>query len=240
LTSRNTGDRPLQQLMLVSGLGQQAVLAADVGARATAAVDASLDAASQRVYDTGPPNAGNDYRRASVLRFATSQAIDGRQGVFSLVALTESYGGLQVDGTRAARASVAAIVEPVTLESADALSGIARRPELVAQNDTTPYHYDVYDMTIPTGYSGGVKIQYIAYPAAPNPTVGFQYPVQSVEVYDWSSGSWRALAQAPAGQPSRALNVDLKAGEQLGGVVRVRALEQSVGALNQNLGLVAP
>jgi hypothetical protein len=238
-TIRNSGDRPLQQLVLVSGLGQQAVLAADLGPKATAAVDATLDAASQRVYDAGAPGAGKDYRRSAVLRIAVGQAIDGRQGMFSLIGLTESYGGLQVEGTQAARASVAAIVVPVALESADALSGIALRPELVAQNDASPYHYAVYDMKIPAGYSGGVKVQYIAYPASANPALNYQFPVKSVEVYDWTSGSWRALAQAPAGS-SRALNVDLQAGELLGGVVRVRALEQSLGAVNQNLMLVAP
>ena len=238
-TIRNAGERPLQQLLLVSGLGQQAQLGADLGPKGTLEVNATLDA--PKAYGGGAaPGLNEDGRRTSALRIASGQVIDGRQGVFSVVALTEPYGSLQVGGTRPVRTSLAAIVQPVVLESADALSGIALRPELVAQTDSKPYHFDVYDMTLPAGYTGRVKLQYSAYPAPSSPAaVGYQYPIQSVEVYDGTAGTWRPLPQAPPNRAGSTLTVDLTAGEYQGGVVRVRALEQVVGALNQNLGLVA-
>ena len=237
-TLRNTGDRPLQQVMLVSGTGQQSTLTADIGPHAAAAVDAALDAANQRPYDPTTGATGSDFRRASLLRIAIGQGVDGRQGVFNLVALTESSGTLDVDGTRPSRSSVAAIIQPVSLESADSLSGIALRPELVAQTDSIPFHYDVYDLKVPPGYSGPVKLQYVAYPAVGTSSVAFQPPVKSMEIYDWTADSWRALAPAAAGQPQRPLSIDLHPGETAGGVIRVRAQEQTTGVVNSALQLV--
>src|SRR5207248_3125183 len=216
-TLHNGGDRPLQQVMLVSGTGQQSTLTPDLGPRATAAVDASLDAPNQRPYDPGGGTTGTDFRRASLLRIAIGQATDSRQGVFSLVALTESFGSLEIDGTHPSHSSVAAVVQPVSLDSADSLSGIALRPELVAQTDSIPFHYDVYDLKVPPGYSGPVKLQYVAYPSTGSSSA-FQPPVKSVEVYDWTADSWRALPAAAAGQAQRPLSIDLKPGEAVGGV----------------------
>jgi hypothetical protein len=237
-TLRNTGDRPLQQVMLVSGTGQESTLTPDLGPHATAAVDASLDAANQRPYDPGTGTAGTDFRRASLLRIAIAEAADSRQGVFNVVALTDSSGTLDVDGTRPSRSSVAAILQPVSLESADSLSGIALRPELVAQTDSIPFHYDVYDLKVPAGYSGPVKLQYVAYPAASGSSSAFQPPVKSVEIYDWTADSWRALPAAAAGVAQRPLSIDLKPGETAGGVIRVRAQEQNTGVVNSSLQLV--
>jgi hypothetical protein len=239
-TLRNTGDRPLQQVMLVSGTGQQSILTVDIGPHATAAVDANLDAANQRPYDPGPGSTGSDYRRSSLLRIAVAQAVDSRQGVFNLIALTESSDSLSVDGTRPSRTSVAAIVQPVSLESSDQLSGIALRPELVAQTDSIPFHYDVYDLKVPAGYRGTVKLQYVAYPAVGSVPSGYQPQVKSVEIYDWSADSWRALPSAATGQAQRPLSVDLKPGETAGGVIRVRAQEQNTGVVNSVLQLVGP
>ncbi|HEX6349368.1 MAG TPA: hypothetical protein VF160_08260 [Candidatus Dormibacteraeota bacterium] len=238
-TLRNTGDRPLQQVVLVSGTGQQAVLTPDLGAKATVTVNASLEAASQRPFETGTASSTGDYRRPALLRIATSQVVDGRNGVFNLVALTDSYGTLDVDGTTPSRTSVAAVVQPVSLEAVDALSGIAPRPELVAQTGAIPFHYDVYDLRVPAGYTGPVKLQYLSYMAASSTPAGFQPPVKDVEVYDWSTDSWRALPAAVAGQPQRALTVDLAPGELAGGVVRIRAQEQNTGVINSSLQLVA-
>ena len=238
-TLRNTGDRSLQQVTLVSGVGQQATLTADIGPKATVTVDAPLEAANQRPYDGGLAGPGNDYRRAALLRIAASQAVDGRSGAFSLVALTESYGALNVEGTTPSRSSVAAILQPVSLEAVDALSGIAPRPELVAQTDAIPFHYDVYDLRIPAGYTGPVKLQYLAYAAPSQVSNAFQPPVKGIEVYDWTVGTWRALPTAAPGQPQRSMSIDLKPGELAAGVVRVRAQEQNTGVVNSNLQLAA-
>jgi len=144
---------------------------------------------------------------------------------------------LEVDGTRPSRSSVAAILQPVSLESADSLSGIAIRPELVAQTDSIPFHYDVYDLKVPAGYGGPVKLQYVAYPAASGSASAFQPPVKSVEIYDWTADSWRALPAAGAGAVQRPLSIDLKPGETAGGVIRVRAQEQNTGVVNSSLQL---
>jgi len=127
----------------------------------------------------------------------------------------------------------------VSLDSADALSGIAMRPELVAQTDAIPFHYDVYDLRVPTGYTGPVKLQYLAYASASPSPAGFQPPVKGVEVYDWSSESWRVLPAASAGQSQKALTIDLQPGEVATGVVRIRAQEQNTGVIISNLQLVA-
>jgi len=238
-TIRNTGDRPLQQLLLVSGSGQQAALTPDLGPKATVSVNASLDAPSQRPFAPAPSTSGGDYRRPALLRIAAAEVVDGRSGVFNLVALTDSYGALEVDGTTPSRTSVAAMLQPVSLDSADALSGIAMRPELVAQTDAIPFHYDVYDLRVPTGYTGPVKLQYLAYASASPSPAGFQPPVKGVEVYDWSSESWRVLPAASAGQSQKALTIDLQPGEVATGVVRIRAQEQNTGVIISNLQLVA-
>ena len=84
-----------------------------------------------------------------------------------------------------------------------------------------------------------MKLQYLAYASASPSPAGLQPPVKGVEVYDWSSESWRVLPAASAGQSQKALTIDLQPGEVATGVVRIRAQEQNTGVIISNLQLVA-
>ncbi len=111
------------------------------------------------------------------------------------------------------------MVEPVRLQSSDTLLGTAPRPRLVsgASNGDGTSQVDVYDLDLPVGLASTPALSY-TFVDSPDPTV------QSVEVYDWGTHSWRALPKQQV--PLRSQQpVNLNPGEVQGGVIRVRVRE---------------
>ena len=159
-----------------------------------------------------------------MIRLAETQALSGRAGEFAVIGFTRSIDSIRVEGAPPSRASVAALVEPVRLQSADSLSALAPHPRLVSNyvGDASD-HINVYDFDLPVGVTTPIGINY-QMPDVPQPAV------RSVEVYDWGKHSWRALAKQTI--PSRIAGpASLNAGELAGGVVRVRVHEaQTNGA----------
>ncbi len=241
-TLKNDGDQPVRSLRLVSGTGQQADLVpGELAAHATAAVDARLAGAGSAtpfpqgsgVYSPNPSSPA-EYRREGVLRLAAAQAVTGGQGEWALVGLTDPVGSLSIEGGRPTHTGLAAVVSRVGLEAVDSLAGISPRPSLLASGSTVPYHYDVFDLAIPAGYPGPLKLSYFSYgtPAAVQTGVlQPALPIRSIEVYDWQAGTWRALPAAASAPRTQTMTASLTAGETLNGV-RVRVNEQ-----NSSLGL---
>jgi hypothetical protein len=236
-TVRNTGERSIQQLTLVGGTGQQAVIATVLQPRATATVDAALSNAGQAtpfpIQSQGNGPGSTYYKRSTLLRVAAGAAVTGRQGDWTLTGLTDPSGSLVVDGTRPAHSGLAAVLAPVALDSIDSL-GLASKASVVFSGSTVPLHYDVFDLAIPAGYAGPVKL---GYDAAGTASLSGSQSVRSVEVYDWSAGTWRALPTTSAAQNVRSLTADLTAAETKG-VVRVRVFEQA-NAVASNMRLTS-
>lgn len=231
-TVRNTGDRPVERLALVSGTGQQAQLAVEVAPRATLTVDAPLSPAGQGAPSptAGQLDRSGDYKRQLALRVAAGRAVTGRAGDWSLIGLTDPAGSLAVEGARPAHSGLAALVAPAGMESVDSL-GLAPRAELVLGGSAVPYHFDVFDLAVPTGYTGQVRLGYDVSVAG----TGVAQPVRSVEVYDWESGGWRTLPASSASPSLRSLTATLSPSE-VEGAVRVRVSEQaSFGTSNMRL-----
>jgi len=155
-----------------------------------------------------------------MVRLAATQATSGRPGELAIVGFTQATESIRVDGARPSRPAVAAVIEPVQLQGADSLSGIAPRARLVSNLfGSDNLQVDVYDFDMPAGLASQVGLSYQLLESSPA-------NVRSVEVYDWTTGAWRALPkqQLPvrSGSP-----VPLNPGEQGQGVIRVRVQESS-------------
>ncbi len=220
----NLSQRPISDLELVSASGSEAVLAAVVAPGATSSINVELSPGP-----TGPIASSRDVARAipgvtensrqAMIRLASSQAVNGVPGALALVGFTRATDSISVDGARPGRAAVAAVVEPITVKTADALSGIAPRPRLVSNYGSADgsTQLDVYDFDLPSGLTTPTVLSY-QLPDMPSPNV------RSVEVYDWSGHTWRAMPRQPVAARSQG-PVLLQPGELVQGVVRVRVVE---------------
>ena len=232
-TIRNTGDRTLENVRLVSGTGQVAILAKELAPRATATVDGEYqEPGSAQNGSAQPPTAvsqaPSDYKQATVLRIASGQAVSGHQGDLSVVATTASGTEISIAGLVPSHSSIAGVVEPVTWDSVDALSGIAPRPELVISSTPTPFHKDVFDLALPDGYTANqVKLTFFAsLQRAPVPGSALvpAGSVRTIEVYNWTTGAWQTLTPAATNAQQ---SIKLDPATYAGGLVRIRVDEQS-------------
>jgi len=228
----NLTSHPVNDLELVSAAGTQATLARTLAPGASASVDVDISSGTSSVASgqtaTGarptPVPGVSANSRDAMIRLAQTQALSGRAGEFAVIGFTRSIDSIRVDGAPPSRASVAALVEPVRLQSADSLSGVAPHSRLVSNYIGDPSdHVNVYDFDLPLGVNTPIGLNYQM------PDVS-QPAVRSVEVYDWIKHGWRALPKQTI--PSRfAGPAPLNAGELAGGMVRVRVHEaQTNGA----------
>ena len=166
--------------------------------------------------------------RDALLRLAENQALSGRAGELAVVGFTSAVDSVKVDGGPPARTAMAALVEPVQVQTADSLTGIAPRPRLVSNYTAdSSDHVDMYDFDLPVGLTNPVGLTY-AMPDIPQPAV------RSVEVYDWETHMWRSLPRQTI--PSRATGPALmNSGELAGGVVRIRVHEAQVNGASLTL-----
>jgi hypothetical protein len=135
------------------------------------------------------------------------------------VGFTQATDSMSVDGAQPGRSVVAAVVEPVAMQSADALSGIAPRPRLVSNFGSADGStlVDVYDFDLPNGLTTPTVLSY-QMPDMSQPNV------RSVEVYDWNAHTWRAMPKQSVTARSQP-PVPLQPGEMGQGEVRVRVVE---------------
>lgn len=215
----NLTSRPISDLELISSSGTEAGLVANLAPGASTSVDVPLSStqAGSPSGMTKPISGVSESSRESMVRLAASQATS-RPGDLALVGFTDTGDALSIDGARPGRQTVAAVVEPVQLQSADSLSGIGPRPRLVSnvtQSDNS--QVDVYDFELPSGLAvpSGLSYQMLD-TTQPN--------VSSVEVYDWSTGTWQSLPKQEVPVKSTG-PTQLTPGEAAQGIVRVRVHE---------------
>jgi hypothetical protein len=220
----NLTQRPISDLELVSASGSEAVLAAGLapGATATVDVDLSPGAAGQVAGSARAARAipgVSESSRQAMIRLASSQAVSGVPGSLALVGFTQPTDSFRVDGAQPGRSAVAAVVEPITLLSADALAGIAPHPRLVSSYGSPDgsTQVDVYDFDLPAGLTVPSALSY----QLPDSS---QSNVRSVEVYDWLAHGWLALPKQPVSSRGQG-PLPLSAGELAQGVVRARVVE---------------
>jgi hypothetical protein len=175
-------------------------------------------ASMQGTEDTSQPGSPS-----AVLHLAATQVLSGRTSPsdLALVGLGSGSSQLSVDGHQLSRAPLVAVVEPVSLQSSDSLSSTRVRTRLVStySGDGSTGVVDDYDLEIPKGVQGPFQLGYVYLDSGSS-------PVASVEVYDWTTHTWRQLpAQgAPYRGPQTA---QLSSGETAGGVIRARVHESS-------------
>ncbi|MDP9247108.1 MAG: hypothetical protein M3O95_03325, partial [Candidatus Dormibacteraeota bacterium] len=228
----NHGSRVIRSLKLAGANGAQAALVQSLPAGGSVTVDSDLSqvrvppTVSQISGDAGRVTQGTDGTRDAVLRLAASQALSGRQGELALVGLAAGTQAVLIDGGRSSQAATTAVVEPVALESADSVAGAAPRSRLVSSflGDGVK-QIDVYDFDLPTGIKSGAALGYTFMDG-----VQAKSSVRGVDVFDWTTHSWRPLPTQPVSgaRPSAALNP----GELATGTVRVRVNESEPGQAN--------
>jgi hypothetical protein len=225
----NHGSRPISMLRLSGPNNAQATLAPALAPGASIPVDIDLNqlrvppTISQVSSDSGRIARGSSGGREAVLRLAASQALSGRQGELALVGLAGSAEPVLIDGSHSSQAATMAVVEPVALESADSVAGAAPRGRLVSSflGDGVT-QVDVYDFDLPSGIKSGVSLGYTYLDP-----LQAKSSVRAVEVFDWTTHSWRSLPTQPVsgGRPSAPLG----SGELATGTVRVRVNESEPG-----------
>lgn len=220
----NLSGRPVSDLELVSASGSEAVLAARLAAGTTESVDVELSPgptgpiASSKATAIDIPGVSENSRE-TMIRLASSQAVNGVPGALAIVGFTQANDSMSVDGAQPGRSMVAAVVEPIDMQSADALSGIAPRPRLVSNFSSADgsTQVDVYDFDLPSGLTTPTVLSY-QMPDMSQPNV------RSVEVYDWNAHTWRSLPKQSVTARSDA-PAALLPGELAQGEVRVRVVE---------------
>jgi hypothetical protein len=147
-------------------------------------------------------------------------------GRLYLVGLVDAVVPVTVDGANPHRTTIAALIEPVSLESSDALVAGLGTSRLVSMYRSAPNFLDVYDIDLPSQPQKAYTLKY-------GPVANASGP-QSIapEVYDWSTGTWRALPLSSSGQ-SR-----LQPDEVSHGSARVRVVESSPGQVSTVLSVV--
>lgn len=221
-TIRNTGERPLRNLQLVSGAGQIASLVGELGPRASTSIDAALADPSPSTVPLGgrrPAAGGGEGKADLVLRFAAAQAFTGQPDDLALVGLTDAAPELSIAGRPAEGAGTAALLQPVRLEAADTVH--SPRAQLVVSSGTLPWHRDVYDLSLPEGYSKA-PLATLANAVTARAQGG---TVRGVEAYDWDSGGWAPLTLQPSSATPNQATAALPAGAYRGGLVRLRVDE---------------
>jgi hypothetical protein len=210
-TVTNHSKQALGPIKLFVGDREPVVLANQLGPRRSMDVDlrvSSLPGAARNYTD-------NRRDQAASLAAATVNNLAD----MSLVAVGDAPGKLEVAGTSPSHSSLAVLVIPIQLDSADSLV-LPPRQRLVSSVSTGDGLSDVYDFQLPTGYSKPVTLSLSA--------VQGQGGVRTVEVYDWLKDSWHPLA-IPSTSAAQPAPIALTPAEStLGpGVVRVRAQESS-------------
>ncbi|MDQ6771426.1 MAG: hypothetical protein M3024_00305 [Candidatus Dormibacteraeota bacterium] len=233
-TVANRGQETLRAVTLFGSSSNRIPIAPRLRPGQTARVDAAFAPGFQSQYGSEavgvmPGSSAED----AVLRLAASQSLGARAGDLALTALAPTSQPLRVAGTPPEVSGLAAVVLPVTLESADALTASAAQGRLVSavDPDGSGVYQDVYDLTVPRGVTAPVGLVYSLID-----TGSANAPARSAGVYDWPSRTWVPLPVQSQNASSRAQ--PLTAGETAGGVVRVRVAEDGPG--DAQVGLTAP
>jgi hypothetical protein len=218
----NRGQKPLQQLRFYDATGQVAVVSAELPAGATVSVDTTFQSVPTAVLRNfqGPPTSLKPEEKREVMMLIAGSAMTQRPNSLALVALADPLPAPTLSGSTPTRTTTALVVAPVPLQSADQLPAGLVSPNLVSVAAAVPNWVDVYDLELPNGLTQQLTLKYVT-PNLQGRTA--QLLPGTVELYDWSAGTWRALPVSSARQASAVV----EPGERAGGVIRVRVHEAS-------------
>jgi len=166
--------------------------------------------------------------RSVLAEVAAGASVMGRTDVQALVATVDPLPGVTIHDRSPNRHSIAALAVPVVLDSMDSLPSGWAGARLVTSLSTSQgaNSLNVWDFELPARVEGGLRLQY-GTPGVPVPTKPGSGPVPitqtTVELYDWSSGSWSRLAYDVrcAGAPTT-FCAPISAHQLASGLVRVR------------------
>jgi hypothetical protein len=218
----NRGNKVLQEVRFFNSSGEAATVAGEVQPGATVSIDAAFQSIPiylQRAFQGQTANLTAAEKREAMMLIASSGVLV-RPGDLALVARTEALPPLAISGVSATRMTTAMVVAPVRLQAADQLPAGLVTANLAAASQASGTWVDVYDLELPPGVSQALTLRYVT------PTLqsrGMQASPGTVEVYDWSSATWKPLQVSSLRQGS----VALEAGQRAGGVIRVRVRESS-------------
>lgn len=250
-TITNRTPWPLERITLQAGSattaqgGQRAALAPSLAPGATATVDAPLVAPGAATLPglkgvpgqpASDPTTGVDPtdKKSVVLGIGLYRAIILNPAQYSLVAVSVPGSSLEVEGRPPSRSAVAALVAPVTMDSIDTLPAV-RPARIVSSYTVLPRYVDVYDLEVPAGVTGPLKLSY-SLPPLPAGTYVDRTGTSSMDIYDWSLGSWIPL---PRQSGAAVAAISLPPGKTLGGIARIRVVESNPNGSGSNVKLVA-
>ncbi|MDQ6742468.1 MAG: hypothetical protein M3Z97_06105 [Candidatus Dormibacteraeota bacterium] len=233
-TIANRGQRPIKDLRLAGANDAQASIVAQLQPGAIARVDVDINqvrsASPGQSFGAVPaqktrPQSG--VAQDALLRLAATQAVSGRQGDLAVVGMSSGSEPVSIEGGHPSHTTLTAVVEPVGLESADAVGGAAPRARLVSSflGDGVS-QVDIYDFELPAGLKSSAALGYTFVEGLPS-----QSAVRGVDVFDWGSHTWQPLPGQPA-TGARPSGVPLSSGQTSGGTVRVRVRESEPGQAN--------
>jgi hypothetical protein len=216
----NRGSKALQEVRFFNSNGEAATVPGEVQPGATVSIDTAFQSIPlylQRAFQGQTTNLTAAEKREAMMLIASGGVVQ-RPGDIALVAATEALPPPAISGVSATRLTTALVVAPVRLQSADQLPGGLATPNLASAANAGANWVDVYDIELPAGVTQALTLRYVT-PTLQNR--GLQAAPGTVEVYDWSAGTWKALPVSSLRQGS----VVLDAGERAGDVVRVRVRE---------------
>jgi hypothetical protein len=239
----NRGSIPLTDVRLVSSDGRQAFLAPVLAPGAVANVDADISylpgISSPVVQRGGPPSGAgpsdtvNPDRKQGTLDVA-ALSVQSRAGEYFLIGLVDPKPILEITAARPNHSAIAALIIPIRMDAVDQLANAAPARLIYSALQVPTNYLDVYDVDIPTGISGQLLLQYsLPYLNAASVQKGMSRG--TVEVFDFSAGTWRQLDVPPATSVTTN-KAALRAGETSAGLVRVRVKEATPNS--ESLSLV--
>src|ERR1700674_569603 len=193
-TILNRASVPIRNLRLVLGSSLSEAKVADViqpgqsiNAGSIAIAPASASSPNTIQVNGGCSDTSTQVGREDCVLMYAAALNTYLPGQLTLVGLVESVVPVTVDGANPHRTSIAALVEPVTLESSDSLVAGLGTARLVSVYRSAPNYLDVYDIDLPSQVRGVYTLKYVV---GPNPS-----GQQSIapDVYAWSTGQWRRV-----------------------------------------------
>ena len=173
---------------------------------------------------TGPLS---ESAQVALAEIAAAASVMVRSDVQALVGTVDPLAGISIRDQNPTFKTVAALAEPIVLESIDRLPGGWAAAQLVTSvaNSQAGTSLNVWDFIVPGRVEGGLVLQYgtpgVPVPVKPGIGPNPQSPV-SVDIYDWTTRTWSRLAadaRCPASSNSCAT---LTAGQVGDGMVRIR------------------
>jgi hypothetical protein len=257
-TITNRGTNAVHDLGLLTVSGEWASLAPSLAPGATVTVDRPLgripdysgrlttgctanvpagckSSASPAALGAAPLS---DAARTTFAEVAAGATVMGRTDIQALVGTVDPLPGITIGDRSPNRHSIAAVAEPVLLETLDTLPAGWAGARLVASflNTQADSSLDVWDFDLPARV-GGTLVLHHGTPgeASPSKPASVHPTPATVEVYDWSTRRWSRLASDVVCPGSTTFCSALLPEQSANGLVRVRTRNNAFDNLQLQL-----